>query len=663
MKMTDGELLRRYAQERSEIAFEELVRRRINVVYSAALRQVNNDSHLAEDVTQAVFADLARKAGRLSHHPSLTAWLYTGTRFIAANVRRAEQRRAAREKEAHAMSAVDPTPESEPDWAQIRPLLDDAMRSLDAQDCQAVLLRHFERCSYSEIGSSLGLAEDAARMRVNRALEKLHDILAKRGVTSTSLALAGLLAGNAVGAAPAHLAARITNAATTGTTGANGPASLLTSKLKLALAAVALVAAIGVVIFLRSGAETSGDRAKAAGSTIATVAAVPPKNPPPVSQSHTRLHNDAVLHLQIVTADTAKPIPDVPLDYFGWAMWADPEQRKLRTHRLGDCDVIYPTNISRLELITGKEPFADTRIVWRPTLGDAIPTNCILRVERAVPIGGTVVDADGNPVAGAMVTWDLCATDPDVSKSSQSNEFYGTSYEATTDQLGRWQVNRMAGAIIPFLVGVARESNNVDSDSVFTARDKSVENQLREGTYVFKLARPVTAKGMVVDANGTPIPGATITTLVGNRSGTSQIDGSFSVPGCWPERQPITARAPGFSSTTLEVNLGKTANSIRLVLMPGKLLRLRIADKEGNPIPNANILPFGLATNQDGSKYGFTTGYLGGMLSDQEGRASLTDAPDAEIQLDVFAPGFGQVRERIRPDGQEHIITMPAAPR
>lgn len=243
--MTDGELLRRYARERSEIAFEELVRRRIGLVYSAALRQVNNDAYLAEDVTQAVFIDLARKAAKLGRHTSLTVWLYTSTRFVAANTRRAEQRRAARDAEAHAMNAIHPTPESEPDWAQIRPLLDDAMHTLDGQDRKAVLLRHFERCSYAEIGSRFGLTEDAVRMRVNRALEKLHDTLAKRGVTSTSLALAGLLASNAVRAAPAHLAGRIARMAKSGTAGANGLSVLLTSKFKLALAAVDLITTDG----------------------------------------------------------------------------------------------------------------------------------------------------------------------------------------------------------------------------------------------------------------------------------------------------------------------------------------------------------------------------------------------------------------------------------
>ena len=96
--MKDSELLARYAEEGSEMAFTELVRRHVDLVHSAALRQVGGNAALAQDVTQTVFIDLARKARTLSSRTVLTGWLYTSTRFAAAKQVRSEQRRLATER-------------------------------------------------------------------------------------------------------------------------------------------------------------------------------------------------------------------------------------------------------------------------------------------------------------------------------------------------------------------------------------------------------------------------------------------------------------------------------------------------------------------------------------------------------------------------------------
>src|SRR5580704_2989440 len=103
MMSEDAQLLRRYSAERSEAAFAELVRRHVDLVYSAALRLVNGDAHSAQDVTQQVFTELARRAKPLARHPALIGWLYTTTRRMASRVIRSDQRRAARERTAHTM--------------------------------------------------------------------------------------------------------------------------------------------------------------------------------------------------------------------------------------------------------------------------------------------------------------------------------------------------------------------------------------------------------------------------------------------------------------------------------------------------------------------------------------------------------------------------------
>jgi RNA polymerase sigma factor (sigma-70 family) len=208
---SDPELLSDYATGHSEEAFRELVRRHIDFVFSAALRQVGGDAHLAHDVAQSVFVDLARKSAQLATRPTLAGWLYTSTHFAAAKVVRGERRRRAYEHEATFMD--EPTPQGEPaDWPRLRGVLDAAMLELDAADREAVLLRFFNGRSFAEIGAALRLNEDAARKRVDRALDKLHGLLARRGISSTATALGAALAENTVHAAPAATAAKVSGA-------------------------------------------------------------------------------------------------------------------------------------------------------------------------------------------------------------------------------------------------------------------------------------------------------------------------------------------------------------------------------------------------------------------------------------------------------------------
>src|SRR3954469_12335584 len=133
----DAELLRRYAEERSEETFAELVRRRVDLVYSVALRHVGGDAHLAEDVTQRVFTDLARKAQELAGHAVLSGWLYRSAQFAASDVVRAERRRRSREWEAHTMNET-LSPDGPADWEKSRPLLDEVLGELDAEDRDAL---------------------------------------------------------------------------------------------------------------------------------------------------------------------------------------------------------------------------------------------------------------------------------------------------------------------------------------------------------------------------------------------------------------------------------------------------------------------------------------------------------------------------------------------
>lgn len=253
MSEDDISLLRRYAEIHDEEAFAELVRRNMDVVYSAGLRRLGGNTHLAADVAQEVFVTLSRRAAALSRHPALHAWLHTATRNAAVNAIRSEVRRKAREQEAEMMRHTLSDNEDPAGWERVSPFLDRALDELNDTDRAGILLRYLHRRSFSDIGKTLRLTEDAARMRVDRALEKLRVGLAKRGVRSTSALLTSALLENGVTAAPANLTAAALKLAlaVTPAPGWGGLGSLSSApKLVLGVAASLIVAvAISVGLF------------------------------------------------------------------------------------------------------------------------------------------------------------------------------------------------------------------------------------------------------------------------------------------------------------------------------------------------------------------------------------------------------------------------------
>src|SRR5882724_9564633 len=206
----DAESLRSYAESRDEEAFSTFVRENVDLVYSAAFRQTGGDVHLAEDITQRVFTSAAQKAAALARHPVVRAWLYQTTRYAAIDAVRSRRRRQAREEKVSEMTDAlsdSSTPENPLDWEQVSPELDQFVASLGSLDRNAVFLRFFGGKSFADIGTQLQVSEGAARMRVDRALEKLHALLAKRGIHSSCAALSALFVEKGLMAAPAGLGA------------------------------------------------------------------------------------------------------------------------------------------------------------------------------------------------------------------------------------------------------------------------------------------------------------------------------------------------------------------------------------------------------------------------------------------------------------------------
>ena len=244
-----GQLLADYARRGSEAAFRELVERYLDLVYGTALRHVGGDTHLAQDVAQTVFADLARQAGSLYPEVMLGGWLHRRACQVAKTLMRGERRRHDRERQAAQMNALEERCETRMD--QLVPILDEAINRLGAGDRAVILLRFFEGLDLRAVGQAMATNEDAAQKRVARALDRLRNLLVRQGVTPSAAGLAGVLAAEALSVAPAGLAASISTAALAGAAAAGGSGALAwfqllgMAKLKIAAGAV-ILAGVGM---------------------------------------------------------------------------------------------------------------------------------------------------------------------------------------------------------------------------------------------------------------------------------------------------------------------------------------------------------------------------------------------------------------------------------
>ena len=207
--MQDWQLLREYVDHGSQDAFTGLVNQYANLVYSTCLREVH-DPTLAEDVTQAVFLLLAQKAPKMREGTILSGWLFQTARFASKNAIQQETRRQRREqKVAEEMMRGAQHQDDGIDWDEVEPLLHEALDNLSPADSNAVLLRFFEKKSLKDTANVLSVSEDAARMRVARAIEKMRKFFTRRGYVLPGAVLASLLADHAVQAVPEHCMTRL----------------------------------------------------------------------------------------------------------------------------------------------------------------------------------------------------------------------------------------------------------------------------------------------------------------------------------------------------------------------------------------------------------------------------------------------------------------------
>jgi RNA polymerase sigma factor (sigma-70 family) len=608
---------------------------------------------------------LARKAPRLVSHTSLTGWLYTSARFQAGKARRAEHRRHLREQESHAMSQLLQTSETEILWREMRPALDDVMHQLNDADREALLLRYFERKPLAEVGARLGLSENAARMRIERALDKVRALLSKRGITSTAAALAIALTERAVAAAPAALVSQVSRAALAAVATGGVVTGLIPTALKW-LAGAAIVVTVGFMVWTRHAPAASQTHVPpslaAVSQTISSNSAQ--QNPVATIAQTTVLDTTNKLTLHVVAADSGQPVPMVDLDFWISDGRGVHHLKELHVDRFGNCDVpVARAATAELTLVSERDGFADTRLQWHVDHGDVIPQTYTLRLERAVPIGGQVVDADGNPVVGAKIAFDnhgmQGSANPSSELSTETTDFtWPFSIETTSDAAGHWQVDRLAKGVLRSLDAYVTHPEHAAS-GFGAGNDGRTVQQLIAGAYVFRMSRSTDVGGDVTDSSGNPIADAHITVGYGpplrKRSGDAGRDGTFSLRGCLVEETFITAAAPGFAAAMISANLYRDHGPFHLTLQPGKTLRLRVVDSEGQPVPQARVI-YNSSSGFPSEPLPVQTEF--DRLSDNQGLVEWDSAPDTNLEFNIFATGHSSGRFHARPDGTDHVFTL-----
>ena len=356
----------------------------------------------------------------------------------------------------------------------------------------------------------------------------------------------------------------------------------------------------------------------------------------------------------VVAADNGKPLPNVSV--IGASELGDRRTRiEAVTLRDGSCRLGYPEGISEMEIRTIANGLADVRLIWSPRRGERIPDRYVVRLDRAAKLGGRVVDADGKPLAGAIIGLNH-EDDPVRIRRPEGHEFGWIG--VTTGDDGKWMVDRIADDMVRRLLISATHPKAVSAPMLHVGNDSRAEAAIRAGVLVLTLGQPISVSGVVVDASDQPVSGAVVAVgelhHVDRREGVSDADGRFILEGCRPGETWISAAAPGFSALTKSVDLTTNRSTIRLELSSGALLRLRLVDRAGQPVPHgqAVLIESGAAAAQTRVD----------LSSNGEGRIVWEEAPDNDLSLDIYAKGHMQISGyRVRPDGQEHTVLLPPA--
>lgn len=608
--MDDWQLLQSYVERDSETAFRTLVNRYVSLVYSVALRQVRN-TQLAEEVAQAVFILLARKARGFRQSVVLSGWLFRTTRFVASRAVRGEQRRQHREHEAFAMQQLTTDDDA---WRRIWPALDEALEHLGETDRNAVLLRFFDDKSHRETAAALGISEDAAKKRVTRALDKLRDFFAGRGVTLSATVLASAVAANAAKAATPEIAASVSAKVIAGGSTAAGALPPLVSqtlnawrwmRLKIA-GAVGITALTAAFLFHSMTSQHPGPTQSVQTEKARTALTAPaatdakPSAPDQAASRPANLETTNTMLFRALDAQTSVGIAGakVAVNYVSEAKWWAGDD--LITDAQGICSIPIPSDLGRLDVCILKDGYVQKFYTWRRDSGESLPSVYILKTERGVSIGGLVRNESGQPISDAEIVVQFHETSDATFREPRPERlgFIRDLIATKTDAKGRWKCAVVPAGYDLFnlevrhpqfatttLVVAAADRQYVTGPPSLTMKDLLASEAIAVMRSGFRLA------GVVLDDTGQPLAEATVSFFANSgfpaESRTTKADGFFSLAGLAAGATHLGASATGFAPASQTIDVQSNVANLVFRLDRGTTVSIRVVDEQGNSISGA----------------------------------------------------------------------------